>query len=112
MYCLLAKIEEQEPMVPRVAMLHAYCCSSVPSTPSLSFPSFPSSFLPKVESLILNHLNWEMVVVTPLHFLEYYLLVSLLPSEIVKNVAETREYLAKMAEFLIDMCEHRMFIIF
>jgi len=97
-----AKIEEQEPNVPRVSTLHAFCGN----TPT------PPSFIPKVESLVLNHLNWEMVVVTPIHFLDYYMLVCLAPCECgfanphLSNYAETRSYLAKMAEFLVDMCEH------
>lgn len=98
---IAAKIEEQEQNVPRVSTLHAFCGP----TPT------PSSFIPKVESLILNHLNWEMVVVTPVHFLDYYMLVCLSPSEIISNAhlgnySDTRAYLAKMAEFLVDMCEH------
>jgi len=97
---IAAKIEEQEPLVPRVATLSAYC--GPPTTPS---------FIPKVESLVLNHLGWEMVVLTPVHFLEYYLLVCLLPGELPSNphlrsYADTRSYLAKMAEFLVDLCEH------
>lgn len=98
---IAAKIEEQEQNVPRVSTLHAYCGP----TPT------PPSFIPKVESLILNHLNWEMVVVTPVHFLDYYMIVCLAPSELMANshlgnYADTRAYLAKMAEFLVDMCEH------
>lgn len=97
---IAAKIEEQEPNIPRVSVLGAYCGTTTPQ------------FIPKVESLILNHLGWEMVVVTPIHFLEYYLLVSLVPSEILvgnshlQSYAEARALLAKMAEFLVDLCEH------
>jgi cyclin A len=98
---IAAKIEEQEHNIPRVSTLHAYCGA----TPT------PPSFIPKVESLMLNHLNWEMVVVTPLHFLDYYMLVCLSPSELLanphlSNFEDTRGYLAKMAEFLVDLCEH------
>lgn len=98
---IAAKIEEQEQNVPRVSTLHAYCGA----TPT------PPSFIPKVESLVLNHLNWEMVVVTPLHFLDYYMLVCLSPCELLgnphlQNYSETRSYLSKMAEFLVDLCEH------
>jgi cyclin A len=98
---IAAKIEEQEQNVPRVANLNAYCGN----TPT------PASFIPKVESLVLNHLNWEMVVVTPLHFLDYYLLVCLVPCELLcnqhlQNYCDTRSYLEKMAEFLVDLCEH------
>ena len=98
-------MEEQEPNVPRVSTLHAYCGN----TPT------PPSFIPKVESLVLNHLNWEMVVVTPLHFLDYYMLVCMSPCELLanphlSNYNDTRSYLAKMAEFLVDLCEHRMFL--
>lgn len=95
---IAAKIEEQEPNVPRVGTLSAYCGAS-------------AAFIPKVESLILNHLQWEMVIVTPIHFLEYYLLVCFLPGEMPANphlqsYSDTRAYLAKMAEFLVDLCEH------
>jgi len=98
---IAAKIEEQEPSVPRVAILSAYC----------GVPPPPPSFIPKVESLILNHLNWEMVILTPLHFLGYYLLVGLTPSELIANphlhrYAETKSCLSKMAEFLVDLCQH------
>jgi len=101
---IAAKIEEQEQNVPRVSTLHAYCGP----TPT------PPSFIPRVESLVLNHLNWEMVVVTPIHFLDYYMLVCLLPGEVVGNgnahlgncYVDTRSYIAKMAEFLVDLCEH------
>lgn len=100
---IAAKIEEQEPNVPRVAVLHSYCTA----TPT------PPSFIPKVESLILNHLNWEMVVVTPLHFLSYYMLASLQPAELRAHAhvlrgtyEETRSYLAQCAEFLVDLCNH------
>jgi len=97
---IAAKIEEQEPNVPRVSTLSAYCGAA--STPS---------FIPKVETLILNHLQWEMVILTPIHFLDYYLLVCLLPGELPANphlqsYTDTRSYLAKMAEFLVDLCEH------
>jgi len=100
---IAAKIEEQEVMVPRVSTLVAFC----------QMPCTPSSFLPKVESLILNHLQWEMVILTPFHFLDYYLLVCLLPSEVATNFhlhasgpVEARALLVKMAEFLVDLCEH------
>jgi len=98
---IAAKIEELEEKVPRVSTLHAYCVATLT----------PPAFIPKVESLILNHLNWEMVVVTPLHFLDYYLLVCLSPCELLSNphlrdFGETKEYIAKMAEFLVDLCEH------
>jgi len=98
---IAAKIEEQEPNVPRVGTLSAYCGAA----------SAPAAFIPKVESLILNHLQWEMVIVTPIHFLDYYLLVCLLPGEMPANAhlqsyTDTRAYLAKMAEFLVDLCEH------
>jgi len=101
---IAAKIEEQESNVPRVATLGSLCGFS-PASPS------PTILIPKVESLILNHLQWEMVVITPVHFLEYYLLVCFLPSEQianphVHNFGDTKAYLAKMAEFLVDLCEH------
>jgi len=97
---IAAKIEEQEPHVPRVAALSQFIGGGT-----------NPAFIPKVESLILNHLQWEMVIVTPLHFLDYYRLVCFLPGELgvnthVSHYSETRAYLSKMSEFLLDLSNH------
>jgi len=103
--CILiaAKIEEQEDNIPRVAVLNHY------SGNTCSY-----EFIIKMESLILNRLHWELVILTPLNFLEYYLLVSLSSNEIsnathLGSWEKARAHLSKTAEFFVDLCEHQSF---
>jgi len=101
--CILiaAKIEEQEDNIPRIAALSHY-----------SGNSFSHEFVIKMESFILNRLQWELVILTPFNFLEYYLLVSFSPNEIstaphLAPYEKARSYLSKTAEFFVDLCEHQ-----
>ena len=74
-YFLLAKIEEQEHKVPRVQTLS-----------NLSGNSISKDLVLRMESWILNAFKWEVMIITSMNFLEYYLPASLYKEELVKNI--------------------------
>jgi len=100
--CILisAKIEEQEDKVPRVCQLAAFCGNI-----------FSRELVLRMESWILNTFKWEMVVLTTINFLEYYLQACLCPSELnknphIRNYELSKAHLSKTAEFFVDLSEH------
>lgn len=103
--CILiaAKIEEQEENIPRITTLN-YHCGNV----------YPKQIMLKMESLVLNYLKWEVVIITPINFLEFYLQVAFNPGELANNphirgYADTNTYLMNTAEFFVDLCQHQSF---
>jgi len=106
MACILiaAKMEELEDKVPRVHTLT-----------SLSGNIFSREQVLKMESWILNAFKWEVNIITPLNFLEYYLKeASLGPSEMTRNThlrnyELTKTHLCKTAEFFVDLSEHHSY---
>lgn len=101
---ITAKMEELEEKVPRIHTLT-----------SLSGNIFSREQVLKMESWILNAFKWEVNIITPLNFLEYYLKeASLGPAEMsrnthLRNYELTRAHLCKTAEFFVDLSEHRMY---
>jgi len=100
--CILisAKIEEQEDRVPRVCKLTGLCGNI-----------FSRELVLRMESWVLNTFKWEMVVLTTINFLEYYLQACLLPSEMIRNphirnYELSKAHLCKTAEFFVDLSEH------
>jgi len=96
---IAAKMEEMEDKIPRVALLDRFTGNR------------HAGLIPRFETMILNCLQWELIVLTPSHFLGYYLEAALLPAELganvhLQNFEKAKAYLFNMAEFLIDLCEH------
>jgi hypothetical protein len=103
--CILiaAKIEEQEENIPRIRTLSYHCGHA-----------YTRQFILKMESVLLNYLKWEVIIITPLNFLEYYLQVAFHPSELASNphittYEDTKSYLEHTAEFFVDLCQHYSF---
>jgi len=105
--CILvaAKIEEQEDNIPRIAALSHYSGNTI-----------SHELVIKMESFILNKLQWELVILTPLNFLEYYLLVVVSPSELATSPhlgtcekEKARSYVTKTAEFFVELCQQQSF---
>eukprot|EP01087_Luapelamoeba_hula_P022627 TRINITY_DN815_c2_g3_i1.p1 TRINITY_DN815_c2_g3~~TRINITY_DN815_c2_g3_i1.p1 ORF type:complete len:506 (+),score=118.11 TRINITY_DN815_c2_g3_i1:753-2270(+) len=104
--CLLmaAKHEEVDDNVPAMAQLNE-CCSN----------NFSVDIIQKMEVLLLNTLQWELMVVTPRHFLDLFAKIgsyAIDPTQdLVQNNRITPEklplvqaYLCKYSEFFLDMC--------
>lgn len=103
--CILiaAKIEEQDGNVPRVQSL-LICSGNV----------FSKELVLRMESYILNMFKWEVMIITPVNFLEYYQEIILHPTELVMNPQihnheRCKTRLCKTAEFLIDLSEHNSY---
>jgi len=100
--CILisAKIEEQDDKVPRVSTLTGFCGNI-----------FSKEIVLRMESWILNTFKWEMLVITTINFLEYYLQACLGPTELIRNphirnYELSKAHLCKTAEFFVDLSEH------
>jgi len=106
MACILiaAKMEELEDKVPRVHTLT-----------SISGNVFSREQVLKMESWILNAFKWDVNIITPINFLEYYLKeASFSPLEMarnthLKNYELTKAHLCKTAEFFVDLSEHHSY---
>jgi len=103
--CILisAKIEEQEDKVPRVQTLT-----------NLSGNAISRDLVLRMESWILNAFKWEVMIITSMNFLEYYLPASLYPDELIKNAhvrnyENTKAHIYRTAEFLVDLSEHHYY---
>ncbi|KAL6049433.1 Cyclin N-terminal domain-containing protein [Balamuthia mandrillaris] len=105
-----AKVEEQEQSVPSPTLLNR-CCDD----------AYTEQLICKMELLLLQILDWELMVLTPRHFLEYFLEKGnvvdpsedrmndrTIPSEKVHLV---QRYQRKYAEFFVDFCLHGTFLV-
>lgn len=106
--CILtaAKMEENDGQVPSVYELNR-CCQD----------GYSPQLIVKMESLLLDLLDWNLVVLTPRHFLELYegggALVVQPFEEFVNNttipplkMASVQRYQREYAEFFVDLCLH------
>lgn len=105
--CMLAaaKHEEMETKVPSVQELN-HCCKNM----------FTAPLICKMEVMILNLLNWELMVLTPRHFLETFLArgaAGIYPDDLLNEAMVPfdkhqllQQYLRKYAEFFTDFCLH------
>jgi len=100
-----AKHEEKETKVPSVSDLNYYCCKNI----------YTPQIICKTEVLLLNKLNWELMLLTPRHFLEFFLgrgASSIYPETDILNGSAiafdkhflVQRYLRKYSEFFIDLC--------
>lgn len=101
-----AKMEENDGQVPSVYELNR-CCQD----------GYSPQLIVKMESLLLDLLDWNLVVLTPRHFLELYegggALVVQPFEEFVNNttipplkMASVQRYQREYAEFFVDLCLH------
>jgi len=103
--CILAaaKHEEMESKAPSVPDLN-YCCKNI----------YTAQIICKMEVLLLNILNWELMLLTPRHFLQTFFgrgASSIYPDDLIGNDQVSfdkhllvQRYLRKYAEFFTDLC--------
>lgn len=97
--CLLiaAKYEELDPKVPAIADLNE--CSNDAYTPEL---------IKEMEVMVLNHLQWSLDAITPLHFLHLFLTQGItFEKDIVDGKPFTKKaarYVKKYVTFFADLC--------
>jgi len=104
--CILAaaKHDEMESKVPSVHDLNRYCGGI-----------FSAEIICKMELILLNSLGWELMLLTPRHFLELFLFrggSAVYPdhdsidnnSISYEKLSLVRRYLRKYSEFFTDLC--------
>lgn len=94
-----------ETKVPSVHDLNL-CCKNL----------FSAAIICKMEVMVLNLLNWELMLLTPRHFLEFYLergAAGVYPDDLLSNAQISfdkhpllERYLRKYSEFFTDFCLH------
>jgi len=105
--CILvaAKHNENESNVPSVHALNTYCGGI-----------FSAEIICKMELILLNCLGWELMLLTPRHFLELFLSrggSAVYPDHDTDDSSNkydsVRRYLQKYSEFFTDLClqDHR-----
>ncbi len=70
--------------------------------------TYPAESITGMEVLVLNRLEWSLTVVTPLHFLNYYLAKSVVFEDDTRHgrplVEKVPKYIKKYVDFFAEIC--------
>ena len=91
---IAAKFQEPESKIPKISEMMRF------------FPDYTKKDVIELEKIILRKLNWELNVLTPMHFVDIYTEIGAISSSECsqKNVSTLSKRFQKYCEFFVDLC--------